>query len=87
MATQTTPITTPEDIIARLGCGQCARCRATARQGRGLVHCPIHTDPGPSLWVGPGKYAPTYVRCYAGCTPADVLQWLHDNGLSLRAQS
>ncbi len=69
------------EIVRELACGG-ARCSCvqTAKQGRGLTHCPAHQDPSPSLAVD-AKGEKTLVKCHAGCSQAQVLEALRARGL------
>ena len=61
------------------GAGNCS-CAMAARRGSGLVHCPVHSDPGPSLNVSE-KDGKVLVHCHATCEQRDVIQALRDKGV------
>lgn len=64
---------TPQEVIAELSCGHCAKCRQAERFGRGFVHCPAHyPDEDASLLVSPGNVRPTVWNCKVGCDQAVV---------------
>lgn len=68
-------------IIEALACGQrgCV-CNHALRTGKGLVHCLVHNDPGPSLNVNE-KDGVLLVNCKAGCGQQVVVTALKERNL------
>lgn len=68
-------------IIEALACGQrgCV-CNHALRTGKGLVHCLVHNDPGPSLNVNE-KDGVLLVNCKAGCGQQLVVDALKERNL------
>ena len=71
---------TAERIFEELTCeGRRCACRASARKGRGLTHCPGHDDRNPSLSVDT-KDGKVVVYCHAGCSQDAVIDALRERG-------
>lgn len=71
---------TAVDIITALACGA-ACCEPARRKGAGLVHCPAHDDPKPSLNVSEAAAGRALVHCHGGCSQDRVLAALRERGL------
>ena len=72
---------TAAEILAALACGRSGcRCRAAARKGSGLAHCPVHDDEDPSLSVNE-RGGKVLFHCMAGCTQDAVLAELRKREL------
>lgn len=68
-------------IAVALGCGKSGcRCARTTRTGKGLTHCPAHSDQTPSLSVSE-RDGKVLVNCRAGCAQDAVLATLRDASL------
>lgn len=68
-------------ILDALLCGNSAcSCAAAARRGRGLVHCPVHDDPKPSLNVSE-EAGRVLVYCHGQCEQGAVIAALRERGL------
>jgi hypothetical protein len=48
-------------------------CGGELRNGRALVHCPVHSDRTPSLSIKDGKDHRALVYCFAQCTLSSIL--------------
>ncbi len=70
-----------QTIIDALSCGRSGcQCNTSAKRGRGVVHCPAHDDPGPSLSVTE-KDGRVLLYCHAGCSQDAVIEALRERGL------
>ncbi len=71
-------------VLRHLACSRpdCT-CHRAARLGRGMTHCPAHTDHNPSLSVRPGASAPLWT-CFGGCSREAVRRALEALGLLRR---
>ncbi len=69
-----------QQILEALACGQKCDCRAAARRGYGLTHCPVHADPSPSLNVQE-RDGRVLVKCHADCQQAEIIAELRTRGL------
>jgi len=69
-------------ILERQMCGRAGcRCFVSTRRGRGLTHCVVHSDPGPSMNVTPVKAGLPLVHCQVQCSQDAVLDALRERGL------
>ncbi len=72
---------TAKAILVALACSnpQCA-CQRSAVRGAGRTHCPVHSDPGPSLNVEV-RGDKVLWKCHAGCAQDAVTAALRDRRL------
>ncbi|MBI4345922.1 MAG: AAA family ATPase [Elusimicrobia bacterium] len=68
-----------QTVIEALACTS-ACCAAARRKGAGLVHCPTHDDPRPSLSVTDQR-GTLLVHCHGGCAQESVIAELRDRGV------
>jgi len=69
-----------KEIVDSLRCGQSGCPCQNARLGKGNVHCPAHSDPGPSLSIT-DKDGKLLVHCHGGCGGVSVITVLRERGL------
>lgn len=76
-----TPINSRE-LLEALECGrESCPCHQSARNGRGLTHCPAHTDLSPSFSVKPGQDGGAVWHCFGGCPKEETTSALRERGV------
>ena len=64
---------TAQELASALSCGSPGcRCHRLIRPDAWQVHCPAHSDPGPSLSLKQGQRG-VLLTCHAGCSNSEVI--------------